>query len=370
MSRSAAAMAARACAAAGMLAVCFAAGARAATPPVTYELTEAAGVPLRIIRVDLSNPGVHVRVGLAEGFPHAAESFSAMLKRMHPIAAINGAYFSKSSLAPIGDIVSHGVVRWQGMMGTALAIGAGNKAVIRRVTPSHAEDWAGYRTVMACGPALVLNGRMDVHPLSEGFGDPDIMGSATRMGVGLRADGTMLLVNTRRAVTFQQWAQVMLALGCHDALNLDAGASLAMYCHGRTIISPGRDLTNLLLITASDDAGGQTASSAQDLPSRTRPHSAVRVAHLACLRDAQADRIQLSLVLEPSGPPAKAIQITGVRFNATHGRITSQTAGPDGVTIQCWVDGGSATARQPVPLTIAGLAGDRRFEVSEMISAP
>ena len=45
-----------------------------------------------------------------------------------------------------------------------------------------------------------------------------------------------------------QWARVMKALGCRDAMNLDAGASLAMSYRGRTLIRPGRNLTNLLAV--------------------------------------------------------------------------------------------------------------------------
>jgi exopolysaccharide biosynthesis protein len=40
----------------------------------------------------------------------------------------------------------------------------------------------------------------------------------------------------------------MQALGCEQALNLDGGASMAMYYRGRTVLSPGRKLTNVLLV--------------------------------------------------------------------------------------------------------------------------
>ncbi|MDE2126658.1 MAG: phosphodiester glycosidase family protein [Armatimonadetes bacterium] len=344
----------------------------AATPPTSFEVTEAAGVPVRIIRVDLRAPGVRVEVGLAHGFPRGAEPFSSMVARMHPIAAINGAYFSRSTMAPIGDVVEDGVVRCQGMMGTALAIGAGNRALIRRVTPAHAEDWTGFRTVLACGPALVLNGRIDVHPRSEGFGDPHIMGSADRMGVGLLPDGTMLLVNTRRPVTFQQWAQVMLSLGCRSAFNLDAGASLAMYYRGRTIISPGRSLTNLLLVYDDTSAPPPAEHGGAATVHRAGPGDPVAIAGAAGSRDARTGRILLQIVLRCTGTRvAQSLHLTGIRLNATHAEPGQTTSvGPTSIRCSGTVDGGSADSGQRVPLTVDGTFAGGRFVVTATISAP
>jgi hypothetical protein len=112
--------------------------------------------------------------------------------------------------------------------------------------------------VVGCGPALMLSGKLDVQPENEGFHDPHVMGSAVRLGVGLTPDKHLLIVTTLAPVTFMKWADVMRGLGCTDAMNLDAGASLAMYYHGKTLIHPGRKLTNLLLVhvDAADRSAG------------------------------------------------------------------------------------------------------------------
>ncbi len=49
-------------------------------------------------------------------------------------------------------------------------------------------------------------------------------------------------------VTFARFGQVMKGLGCVDAMNLDAGASLGMHVFGRTYVSPSRRLTNLFAV--------------------------------------------------------------------------------------------------------------------------
>lgn len=210
--------------------------------------TTAAGVPVRVISVNLADPRTHVTAQVAHGFPNGDESFGAMVARSRPTVAVNGAYFSKSSLKPIGDIVIHGRPVYEGMMGTALAVDAENRALIRRVRYGHAEDWSRFETVLGCGPALVLRGAVDVAPRQEGFRDPHVMGSTTRLAVGVTTDRHMLIVNTLAPVTFDREADVMRALGCDAAMNLDAGASLAMYYRGNTLISASRRLTNLLLV--------------------------------------------------------------------------------------------------------------------------
>lgn len=217
-------------------------------PPDVLLVVTAAGIPCRVIRVNLADSRVRVSVQTANGCPSSAEPFTTLVARSRPVIAVNGAYFSKETLKPIGDIVCNGRLVTKGLMGTALAVTRENEAVIKRVRWGRAEDWSRYETVLACGPALMLDGRVDVQPDTEGFHDPHVMGSTRRMGVGLTSDRHLLIVNTLAPVTFEKWAEVMRSLGCSDAMNLDAGASMAMYYRGRMLLTPGRHLTNLLTV--------------------------------------------------------------------------------------------------------------------------
>ncbi len=207
------------------------------------------GIRVRIVEIQLSDPRVHFGIEIARGFPHASEPFDALVARAQPIVAVDGAYFSKADYTPIGDIVIHGRLMHAGLMGTAMAITHDNEILIRRVIPDHAVDWSRFETVLACGPALVLNGRVDVDPVGERFHDPHVMGAARRMGVAILPRRRLAIVETDDPVTFAQWAHVMYDVGAIDAMNLDAGASLALYVRGRTLIAPGRRLTNILTIS-------------------------------------------------------------------------------------------------------------------------
>ncbi len=258
--------------------------------------TKAAGVPVEIIRANLSNPKVQIGVAAARGVPHGAESFQQLLSRSKLTAAVNGAYFSKSTLEPIGDIVIGGRLVNRGWMGTALAVSKTHQVSISRVRRGFGEDWTGYETVLACGPALVLHGKIDVQPQMEGFQDPHVMGSTARMGIGITTDNHLLLVHARSAINFTKWAEVMLALHCRDAMNLDAGASLAMYYRGKILHSPGRHLTNILGIYVDRSPPAPNILSAVELPQVDAPAPKIIPAN-----SNEADAVNLKLCSETLG---------------------------------------------------------------------
>jgi exopolysaccharide biosynthesis protein len=164
------------------------------------------------------------------------------------VAAINGTFFCKSTWRPIGDIVIDGRLAYFGGMGTALCITDANRVEFLTVSRGRHTDWSRYKTVISCGPRLVTNGRAGVDPEAEGFSDSHVLGVGCRTAVGLTYSNRLLLLNTRKACSLTQLANIMKELGCTDAINFDGGASVAMYYRGRTISSPGRKLTNVLLV--------------------------------------------------------------------------------------------------------------------------
>jgi len=94
----------------------------------------------------------------------------------------------------------------------------------------------------------VKDGAIAVNPRAEGFRDPKILTLACqRSAVGITKAGELLLV-TCPAVTIRQLAGVMRALGARDAMNLDGGASSGLFYQGKYLTTPGRDISNALLI--------------------------------------------------------------------------------------------------------------------------
>ncbi|MBW7474478.1 phosphodiester glycosidase family protein [Paenibacillus oenotherae] len=108
-------------------------------------------------------------------------------------------------------------------------------------------DWSGVHTAIGAGPRLVKDGKAAVNAAVEGFRDPKILtGGGARSGIAILKDGSVMIATVSGA-TMQQWAQVMASLGAQHAMNLDGGASSGLWYKGKTITSPGRELSNALL---------------------------------------------------------------------------------------------------------------------------
>jgi len=237
---------------------------RGAAAPVAYAPRTVAGVRLHVITVDLNDPRVVVSPALARGGSGCQESFSSFISRLNPAAAINGTFFSKRNFRPIGDIVIARKLAHFGGMGTAIAF-ANDGVDCIRLPNSRRVDWWEYQSALAAGPLLVWGGFAKPMPGGEGFGDPHVFAKAApRSAVGITRRNKLLLVTTIRGTSLAKLAQAMRALGAVYAVNLDGGASSALWCNGRSLTSAGRRLTNVLCVYV------------RDRPVRTRPLRAPR----------------------------------------------------------------------------------------------
>jgi len=107
--------------------------------------------------------------------------------------------------------------------------------------------WQRVQEGMGCGPRLLTEGAVTYNPTAEGFSSPKILSiSGSRSAVGITRGRTLLLVTA--GATVRQLADVMKALGAYDAMNLDGGASSSLWVQGKYLVSPGRDISNALLI--------------------------------------------------------------------------------------------------------------------------
>ncbi|MBL8048608.1 MAG: phosphodiester glycosidase family protein [Chthonomonas sp.] len=196
--------------------------------------------------VNLNDQRASFGVVTAKDFPGTDESFASMVGRSNAAVAINGAYFSTTTLLPIGDLFVDGQLLHGGRMGTVLKMTEDGKMDIERVVRHRTMDWRGHKFVLGCGPALVLDGKVDVDWRGEGFRDPHVTGKTARMAIGYTQGGKLLLVRIGRAVSFGEEAEIMRKLGCHEAMNLDAGASSGLYANGKILVKPSRELTSIL----------------------------------------------------------------------------------------------------------------------------
>lgn len=215
---------------------------------LSFKRTTVRGIPVNAIYVNLEHPNVRLSADVSEYGIGTSESFGSFIDRTKPAAAVNGTFFCTISLHPIGDIVANGHLLHFGGMGTGLCISPEKDVAF--VTPPRYRhvSWEGYETVVCGGPRLLAGSKACLAPRHEGFRDPHVLGRARRTAVGLTYMNRLLLVTTSDPCTLTQLALVMKDLGCTDSINLDGGSSCGMYYRGTTVTSPGRDLTNVLLV--------------------------------------------------------------------------------------------------------------------------
>jgi hypothetical protein len=210
--------------------------------------------PVYVIAADLRDPNVKITPVLSRRGVGSAEPIQSMLGRAKPTAAITGTFFCLKTLIPTGDIVIAGQMVHFGGVGTGLCISPSNNVYFVPRQKYRHVDWTGYETVLCAGPRLLWDGQICVNPKAEGFRDKRMIYSKVpRLGVGVTANGKLLLVLVRKPCHLSDLARVMKALGCVDAVNVDQGASASLYYRGWYIMRPKRPLTNILAVYDSQE---------------------------------------------------------------------------------------------------------------------
>lgn len=255
----------------------------------------AGAVPVIIVEINLNDAQAHVTGAMATGGAGHSENWAALIGRTRPAVAVTGTYFDIASRDPVGDLYYDGRLMHFGGKGTALCIGRDNRAAFVSEPDYRHVDFSKYDFAIRCGPRLVRGGRVSVHVAEEGFHDPALIRPSCRLGVGITAQNTLLLVATRERITLSQWARALRGVGAVDAMNLDAGASLGLYIRGRTVIAPQRRLTNLLLVYEKPAVAAFAHRSAASIA----PSRAQEIANLA-----RQDR-GLAPAPHPSTPPSR-----------------------------------------------------------------
>ncbi|MFB2978125.1 phosphodiester glycosidase family protein [Microseira sp. BLCC-F43] len=229
--------------------------------PVPVTRNTIAGVSFYQTTIDLTDPEVFLTIGLANNANLANnpkvtkgdEPFENIVARYRAAVIANGTFFGKDAQKSVlGNMVAGGrflkYSRWENY-GTTLGIKAGNQLEMITARFSGQPDWTQYWFSLTCGPRLVKQGKIWLSPLSEGFKDSHVLGVGARTAIGFpESRDKLFLVTFLRSLSLEQEAKIMQEIGCVEAMNLDGGASVALAHQGRILMSPGRNLTNVLVV--------------------------------------------------------------------------------------------------------------------------
>ncbi|GIP22292.1 phosphodiester glycosidase family protein [Paenibacillus sp. J22TS3] len=211
-----------------------------------------------ILQIDLLSKDIQLGVAVANNKIGSVDSLKHMAAVNHAVAAMNGTYFDAYSNTgiqyPFGYIVQNGAVVNKNS--------DDNRSVLVFTKDNQVEIVSGndFQTrlkeeqvygALQAGPRLVTNGKVTVDPATEGFRDPKILtNSGARSAVGVTKDHKLILVTVPGAKV-TELAKVMLQAGAYQAMGLDGGASSGLIYQGSYLITPGRELSNALLIYQS-----------------------------------------------------------------------------------------------------------------------
>jgi len=201
------------------------------------------------IHIDLKHEKVFLTLQVPGGFPLKNVSFRDFVAFSRPDAAITGTYFNMSSCAPVGDMAMFGKPIHYGEVGTTMAITPDREIFFSRSVGKFIASWDKYETILAAGPTLLKEGKVDIRPELEQFRDRRIFGRARRCAIGYNSAGSSLILAASRGnVSLGELASLFKTMGCSDAMNLDGGTSSALYYRGSYYANPGRKLTNLVVV--------------------------------------------------------------------------------------------------------------------------
>jgi Phosphodiester glycosidase len=229
--------------------------------PIAFVEKTIAGVPIRLVTIDLTDPKTFINIGLANEALQANrsrstrgdEAFESMVKRHRAAMTASGTFFSMDHEKRVmGNMVAAGrflkFSPWENY-GTTLGLRRGNRLEMVTARTEGKPKWEQHWFSLTAGPRLLKAGKISINPKQEGFSDPAVMGVAVRSAIGFpKAADRLYLVTFHKPITLQQEAEIMSAIGSHEAMNLDGGTSVALAAGNRVLQRAGRELTNVITV--------------------------------------------------------------------------------------------------------------------------
>ena len=201
---------------------------------------------ITILEIDTKDPDVSlVLPNVTSGFIKTSEAGA----QAGAIAAINGSFFdtkvggSTVFFKKDGEIINPTRVGFNEYRENAgFALDARNRPSIVARPEAGWESLAGFSSVLASGPLLIQDGQL-VEQQQNPFND----NRHPRTAIGLTSDGRLLavVVDGRSADAFgmsiPELAELMAALGCTSAMNLDGGGSSTAWIQGTGVVNHPSD---------------------------------------------------------------------------------------------------------------------------------
>lgn len=219
------------------------------------------------VEVDLNTPGVDLKINYRDSYVGPAPALDSPLypRQFTSVmageiagakAAVNGTYFNTQSYNPDSPTTPWGggttylkvdgsvIHTFDGTNVNNFGMGIlyntlSDLTIVRRPAPTGSSQWAGIQSswtnMMICGPVLLENGVVETYAPTNDHANA----RHPRTAVGkINADNKLILLTVdgrtdqAAGMSCTELAQVMLALGCDNAINLDGGGSTTLWAAG------------------------------------------------------------------------------------------------------------------------------------------
>jgi hypothetical protein len=123
---------------------------------------------------------------------------------------------------------------------TKVASGLSLGEAVQIASTTTPTEFTHYAQIIGAGPLLIKNSQVVLDAQCEHFSPAFIAEKAIRSSICTTATGTLILATVNHRVggpgpTLAEQAQIMLGMGCVNALNLDGGSSTSLYLGGELI---------------------------------------------------------------------------------------------------------------------------------------
>lgn len=213
--------------------------------PIAYQQFKFGHKLYHMIKANLDSPTLATETVHANSLQGAWK----LIAKKEPIAAITGTFFAPRQQRPVADVLVDGKLKATGSRGTAIGVDYNGGVTIFDQAFGQKTDWLDYQFGLRGTVRIIKDGKVRPNPQWQRFNDSRIWGRAARTAVGLTKSGKLVFVATRAKVTLSQLGKAMRSRGVMNAVSLDGGSSTCLYYNGSMIISPGRRLCNLVVIS-------------------------------------------------------------------------------------------------------------------------
>lgn len=223
----------------------------AKTPAVSYGSFKAGKAYYHTVTCDLASGALAVKTMHSSNLT----SVWSFIAREQPVVALTGTFFNLKSHRPVADVLVDGRLVAQGSRGTAVGIDWLGGVEIFDRPYRVAVDWTNYQFGLRGAIRVVNGGVVQPNPKAQRFRDSGLWGRASRTGLGLTENGKLVVFATKNSVTLSELGKAMKTRGIRNGVALDGGTSSCLYYNGAMLVSPGRKLCNMLVITRRNADG-------------------------------------------------------------------------------------------------------------------